>query len=100
MDSKIQQILLKKQLLWITLLLLSWQNLINHRFIEFKKIIIYNNIVKLKLFAKVFLNFYLIMQSITFETKIIILMILGNGNTTSTFTATTAVTSVATTTTP
>jgi len=73
---------------------------INHRFYEFKKRIIYNNIVKIKLFVKVFLNFYLIMQSITFETKIIILMILGNGNTTSTFTATTAVTSVATTTTP
>jgi hypothetical protein len=40
------------------------------------------------------------MQSITFETKIIILMILSNRNITSTFTATTAVTSVATTTTP
>ncbi len=73
---------------------------INHRFYEFKKRIIHNNIVKIKLFVKVFLNFYLIMQSITFETKIIILMILGNGNTTSTFAATTAVTSVATTTTP
>jgi len=40
------------------------------------------------------------MQCITFEIKIIILMILGDGNTTSKFTATTAVTSVATTTTP
>ena len=40
------------------------------------------------------------MQCITFENQIISQMILGNRNTTSKLTATTAVTSVATTTTP